>query len=66
LKAEGLNTFSIAQLSTVTSTTLNRAQVVVLAETTLSPSDAILFSNYAAGEAADCDAADAQLPAIGL
>ena len=37
LKAEGLNTFSIAQLSTVTSTTPNRAQVVVLAETTLQP-----------------------------
>src|SRR5262245_64650025 len=49
LKAEGLNSFSVAQLSTVTATTLNNAQVVVLAETALSPSEAVLFNNYAAG-----------------
>ena len=49
LKAEGLNTFSVAQLSTVTATTLNSAQVVVLAETALSASQAALFNNYAAG-----------------
>jgi glucose/arabinose dehydrogenase len=49
LKAEGLNTFSAAQLSTVTATTLNSAQVVVLADTALSPSEALLFNNYVAG-----------------
>src|SRR5262245_64713395 len=48
LKAEGLNSFSVAQLSTVTSSTLSSAQVVVLAETTLSPAEAVLFNNYVA------------------
>src|SRR6476469_5211898 len=45
LKAEGLSSFAVAQLSTVTPTTLNNAQVVVLAETPLSPSESVLFSN---------------------
>jgi glucose/arabinose dehydrogenase len=49
LNAEGMNGFAVAQLSTVTPTVLNGAQVVVLAETTLSPSEALMFSNYVAG-----------------
>ena len=68
LKAEGLNSFSVAQLSTVTPTTLNSAQVVVLAETTLSPAQALTFSNYAAaGGRLIVMRPDAQLlPALGL
>ena len=49
LKAEGLNSFSTVQLSSVTSTTLNNAGVVVLAETTLTSGQATLFSNFVAG-----------------
>jgi Bacterial Ig domain/Calx-beta domain len=49
LRAEGLNSFSVAELSTVTATTLNNASVVVLAETTLSGTQATLLNNYIAG-----------------
>jgi hypothetical protein len=49
LQAEGLNSFSTVQLSSVTATTLTSAQVVVLAETPLTAAQATLFSNYVAG-----------------
>ena len=49
LRAEGLNSFTVAQLSTVTATTLNNAAVVVLAETALSGGQATLLNNYVAG-----------------
>src|SRR4051812_32714106 len=49
LKTEGLNSFSIAELSSVTATALNSAQVVVLADTPLTGSQALLFSNFVAG-----------------
>jgi hypothetical protein len=49
LQAEGLNSFSTVQLSSVTATTLTNAQVVVLAETPLTGAQATLFSNYVAG-----------------
>jgi len=49
LKAEGLNSYSIVQLSTVTPTTLSSSRLVVLAETTLSASQALMFTNYVAG-----------------
>jgi hypothetical protein len=49
LRAEGLNSFSVAELSTVTAPTLNNASVVVLAETTLSGTQATLLNNYVAG-----------------
>lgn len=48
LKAEGLNSHTVVELSTVTSTTLDNASVVVLAETPLLPAQATLFSNFAA------------------
>src|SRR5262245_40600645 len=38
LKAEGLSSFAVAQLGSVTSSTLNSAHVVVLAETGLTSS----------------------------
>src|SRR5262245_48143792 len=47
LKSEGLNYFSRAELSAVTSTTLNDAQIVILAETELSATEALLFTNFA-------------------
>ena len=46
LRAEGINSFSTAQLSSVTSTTLSNASLVILAETSLSATQAQLFSNY--------------------
>jgi len=68
LKAEGLSSFSVAQLGTVTSSTLNSAQVVVLAETGLTSSQATLFSDYAdAGGRLIVMRPDAQLlPSLGL
>jgi Big-like domain-containing protein/Calx-beta domain-containing protein len=49
LRAEGLNQFAVKDLSTVTATDLSTAQVVVLAETPLTATQANLFSNYVAG-----------------
>jgi glucose/arabinose dehydrogenase len=68
LKAEGLNSFSVAELSTLTSGTLFGAQVVVLAETTLSSAQALLLSNYvSAGGRLVVMRPDAQLlPVLGL
>src|SRR4051794_24164332 len=49
LKAEGLNSYAVAELSSVTATSLNSAQVVVLADTPLTAAQALLFSKYVAG-----------------
>jgi hypothetical protein len=49
LRAEGLNQFAVKDLAAVTATDLSDAQVVVLAETPLTPTQANLFSNYVAG-----------------
>ena len=49
LRAEGLNSFTIAQLSSVNATTLNAAQLVVLAETPLSAAQAGDFTTYITG-----------------
>ena len=44
LRAEGLNSFDTAQLSSLNAATLNAAKVVVLAETTLTIAQADLFN----------------------
>jgi hypothetical protein len=49
LRAEGLNQFSVKDLGTVQATDLSNASVVVLAETSLTATQANLFSNYVAG-----------------
>ena len=49
LKAEGLNSFSIAQLSAVDLSTLNAARVVILADTPLTADQASTFSNFVGG-----------------
>src|SRR3954452_2175266 len=49
LNAEGINSFTVAQLNTVTPTTLNGISLVVLAETGLTSAQATTFSNYVAG-----------------
>jgi len=49
LNAEGINSFTVAQLNTVTPTTLNGISLVVLAETALTSAQATTFSNYVAG-----------------
>ncbi len=49
LRAEGLNSFTVAQLSTVNAAALDAAELVVLAETPLSASQVTLFTNYVNG-----------------
>ena len=49
MRAEGLNSFNVAQLSTVNAAALAAAELVVLAETPLSASQVTLFTNYVNG-----------------
>src|SRR6185436_3972457 len=49
LRAEGINSFQVAQLSATTSSSLANFSLVVLAETPLTASQATIFSNYVAG-----------------
>ena len=49
LKAEGLNSFSVAQLSTVTPSSLADVRVAVLAETPLTDAQAVILGNFVAG-----------------
>ena len=49
LRAEGLNSFNVAQLSTVNAAALDAAELVVLAETPLSASQVTLFTTYVNG-----------------
>jgi len=46
LRAEGLNAFALADLSTVTSTTLNSYDVVILGEMSLTTTQVTTFSNW--------------------
>jgi hypothetical protein len=48
LRAEGINTFDVVQLSAIDAPTLGAAALVVLAETPLTAPQATLFSNYVA------------------
>lgn len=49
LRAEGITSFDVADLSAVNATVLNNAKLVVLAETALSGAQASMFSTYVAG-----------------
>ena len=49
LRAEGLNAFNSAQLSSLDAATLSAAQLVVLAETTLTGEQVTLFTTYVNG-----------------
>jgi hypothetical protein len=49
LQAEGINTFSTVELSSLTATTLNAARLVVLAQTPLTGPQAALLTNYVTG-----------------
>ncbi len=49
LKAEGINSFSTVELSAITPSTLNAAQVVVLAETARQARETTMIENYVAG-----------------
>ncbi|WP_026369853.1 hypothetical protein [Kallotenue papyrolyticum] len=49
LRAEGLNAFDIAELSTITSTSLSNARLVLLSETPLTNEQASLLDAYVAG-----------------
>ncbi len=49
LRAEGVNSFSTSDLSTVASGTLTGVSLVVLVETSLTPGQATMFDNYVAG-----------------
>ena len=49
LRAEGINSFQVAQLSATTSSSLANFSLVVLAETPLTVSQVTTFSNYVAG-----------------
>jgi hypothetical protein len=46
LRAEGLNEFAVADVSTVTSTTLNSYDVVILANATLTSTQVTAFTNW--------------------
>jgi hypothetical protein len=49
LRAEGINTFDVAQLSAIDAPTLDAAALVVLADTPLTAPQATLFTNYVTG-----------------
>src|SRR5436190_11367207 len=49
LRAEGLNSFAVTPLASVTAAQLSTTPLVVLAETSLTASQATLFNNYVAG-----------------
>jgi hypothetical protein len=49
LRAEGINTFNVVQLSAIDAPTLAGAALVVLGETPLTAPQAALFSNYVTG-----------------
>ena len=49
LRAEGLNSFAVTPLASVTAGQLSTTPLVVLAETSLTASQATLFNNYVAG-----------------
>ena len=49
LRAEGINSLDVVQLSALSAPMLQSAAVVVLAETPLTASQALLFTNYVAG-----------------
>jgi uncharacterized repeat protein (TIGR01451 family) len=49
LRAEGLNAFTVQDLSLVTSDVLPNFPLTLLAETTLSPAQATMFTNYVNG-----------------
>src|SRR5262249_426774 len=49
LRAEGINSFQVAELSATTSSSLSNFSLVVLAETPLPASQATMFSSYVAG-----------------
>ncbi|MEZ4670591.1 MAG: hypothetical protein R3E39_22005 [Anaerolineae bacterium] len=49
LKAEGVSSFDIVELSSVTLTSMQSRSLVILAETTLSGAQATMFSSYVSG-----------------
>ena len=49
LNAEGLNEYTVADISTVTSTTLSNYDVVILGEMALTSSQASMFTNWVTG-----------------